>query len=180
MEALADLIVADTGEQRLQALMQMDGRFSCLYDGWRTDLIKGLAHAEAVINFGDDEDLDPSLEGLDGTGDDHTGEITFWGAIPPKITLLIKRMERHLSDSQRGEILRNGLKVAIIGPPNSGKSSPLNLLADREAAIVSPIAGTTRDVIEVAMDLGGVRCIVNDTAGVGKRVVPEMSSRLRG
>jgi len=167
VEALADLIVADTSTQRLQALRQMDGRLSGLYEGWRGDLIKGLAHAEAVIDFGDDEDLDPGLEGMGDDGeDDGVGEMAIWGAIPPRMADLRGRMEKHLSDAERGEILRDGVKVAIIGPPNAGKSSLLNILANRDAAIVSPIAGTTRDVIEVAMDLGGVRCIVSDTAGV--------------
>ena len=158
VEALADLIVADTSTQRLQALRQLDGRLSELYEGWRQDLIKGMAHSEAVIDFGDDEDLDPD------DGDD--GGIGVWGAIRPKIQGLRKEMDRHMLDSQRGEILRDGVKVAIIGPPNAGKSSLLNLLSNREVAIVSPIAGTTRDVIEVTLDLGGVRCIVSDTAGV--------------
>ena len=158
VEALADLIVADTSTQRLQALRQLDGRLSDLYEGWRQDLIKGMAHSEAVIDFGDDEDLDPE------DGDD--GGIGVWGAIRPRIQGLRKEMDRHLLDSQRGEILRDGVKVAIIGPPNAGKSSLLNLLSNREVAIVSPIAGTTRDVIEVTLDLGGVRCIVSDTAGV--------------
>ena len=160
VEALADLIVADTSYQRLQALRQMDGRLSDLYEGWREELIKGLAHAEAVIDFGDDEDLDDDDLGVGG------GDMSVWGGIPPKMKGLQLKMEKHLADAQRGEILRDGVKVAIVGVPNSGKSSLLNLLADRDAAIVSPIAGTTRDVIEVTLDLGGVRCIVSDTAGV--------------
>ena len=161
VEALADLIVADTSFQRLQALRQLDGRTTFLYDNWRSDLIKGLAHAEAVIDFGDDEDLDAS-DSMDG----NSGDMNVWGGIKPRIQDLRRRMEKHLQDSQRGEIMRDGVKVAIVGPPNAGKSSLLNLLANREAAIVSPIAGTTRDVIEVTMDLGGVRCIISDTAGV--------------
>jgi len=173
VEALADLIVADTAKQRLQALRQLDGRLSLLYEGWRTDLVKGLAHAEAVIDFGDDEDLagDEDYDNNDEYDDnidpyDDDGGMGVWGTIRPHIMDLRIRMEHHLSDANRGEILRDGVKVAIVGPPNAGKSSLLNLLANREAAIVSPIAGTTRDVIEVTLDLGGVRCIVSDTAGV--------------
>ncbi len=164
VEALADLIVADTSYQRLQALRQLDGRLSDLYEGWREELIKGLAHAEAVIDFGDDEDLDDDDLGVEQ--DMRSGEMGVWGAIRPKMKELQKKMEKHLSDAQRGEILRDGVKVAIVGVPNAGKSSLLNILANREAAIVSPIAGTTRDIVEVTMDLGGVRCIVSDTAGV--------------
>jgi small GTP-binding protein domain len=164
VEALADLIVADTSYQRLQALRQLDGRLSDLYEEWRGELIKGLAHAEAVIDFGDDEDLGDDDLGVEGTTE--SGEMGVWGAIRPRMKELARKMEKHLSDAQRGEILRDGVKVAIVGVPNAGKSSLLNLLADREAAIVSPIAGTTRDVVDVVLDLGGVRCIVSDTAGV--------------
>ena len=164
VEALADLIVADTSYQRLQALRQLDGRLSDLYEGWREELIKGLAHAEAVIDFGDDEDLDDDDLGFEE--DMESGQMGVWGGIRPKMKELQLKMEKHLADAQRGEILRDGLKVAIVGVPNSGKSSLLNLLADRDAAIVSPIAGTTRDIVEVTLDLGGVRCLVSDTAGV--------------
>ena len=164
VEALADLIVADTSYQRLQALRQMDGRLSDLYEGWRKELIKGLAHAEAVIDFGDDEDLDDDDLGFEE--DLESGQMGVWGQIRPKMKDLQLKMEKHLSDAQRGEILRDGVKVAIVGVPNAGKSSLINLLAARDAAIVSPIAGTTRDVVEVTLDLGGVRCIVSDTAGV--------------
>jgi len=166
VEALADLIVADTSAQRLLALRQLDGRLSHLYESWREELIKGLAHAEAVIDFGDDEDLGADMPGDIEEDEDDDAVIGIWGAVNENIANLRNRMERHLSDAKRGEILRDGVRVAIIGPPNAGKSSLLNLLVNREAAIVSPIAGTTRDVIEVALDLGGVRCIVSDTAGL--------------
>lgn len=120
VEALADLIVADTSYQRLQALRQLDGRLSDLYEGWRQELIKGLAHAEAVIDFGDDEDLDG--DSLDDVPDGQSGEMSVWGAIRPNMLTLMKKMKRHLADAQRGEILRDGVKVAIVGPPNAGKS----------------------------------------------------------
>ncbi len=109
VEALADLIVADTSYQRLQALRQMDGRLSNLYEGWRKELVKGLAHAEAVIDFGDDEDLDDD-DGMDGGGGGN-GEMNVWGAILPKMEMLKTKMDRHLADAQRGEILRDGVKV---------------------------------------------------------------------
>mmetsp|Transcript_16937 Transcript_16937/g.36855 ORF Transcript_16937/g.36855 Transcript_16937/m.36855 type:complete len:677 (+) Transcript_16937:321-2351(+) len=168
VEALADLITADTSLQRKQALRQFDGTLSRLYEGWRSELTSCLAHAEAVIDFGDDEDLDPDDDDdSDGDGDD--GGMSVWGNVVPRVETLLDRMERHMSDSMRGEITRDGLRVAIVGPPNAGKSSFLNVLSNRDAAIVSPVAGTTRDVVEVTLDLGGVRCTVSDTAGVRER-----------
>eukprot|EP00985_Skeletonema_marinoi_P012967 scaffold6362_cov103-Skeletonema_marinoi.AAC.1 len=164
VEALSDLIVADTSLQRKQALKQFDGRLSRLYMGWREELIKGLAHAEAVIDFGDDEALDPDEEDDDDMDGD--GGMSIWGGISPRITSLRLAMERHLADASRGELLRDGLRIAIVGRPNAGKSSLLNLLAGRDAAIVSSTPGTTRDVVEVILDLGGVRCTLLDTAGV--------------
>jgi tRNA modification GTPase len=173
VEALADLIVADTSLQRKQALKQLGGNLSKLYDAWRAELTKGLAHAEAVIDFGDDEDLSPADNDTndDDDNDNDNAQEDVWGGVRHKITTLRKAMERHLSDKERGEIVRDGVRVAIVGPPNAGKSSLLNILAQRDAAIVSPIAGTTRDVVEVVMDLGGVRCIVSDTAGVRTETV---------
>lgn len=162
VEALSDLIVADTSLQRKQALRQFDGRLSRLYEGWRADLIKGLAHAEAVIDFGDDEALDDDTDNVS----ENDGGMSIWGTITPRIVSLRKDMERHLADASRGELLRDGLRIAIVGRPNAGKSSLLNLLAGRDAAIVSSSPGTTRDVVEVLLDLGGARCTLLDTAGV--------------
>jgi len=92
--------------------------------------------------------------------------MSIWGTIRPRITSLREAMNRHLADASRGELLRDGLRIAIVGRPNAGKSSLLNLLAGRDAAIVSSSPGTTRDVVEVMLDLGGVRCTILDTAGV--------------
>ncbi len=112
VEALADLIVADTSYQRLQALRQLDGRLSRLYEGWREELVKGLAHAEAVIDFGDDEDLDD--DGISSGNGDDDGQMNVWGAIRPRMEQLRMKMERHLADAQRGEILRDGVKVSFV------------------------------------------------------------------
>ena len=164
VEALADLITADTSLQRKQALKQFDGRLSRLYEGWRSELTSCLAHAEAVIDFGDDEDLD--ADDVDDMHNEGDGGLGVWGNVIPRVQDLTHKMHRHLSDSQRGEITRDGLRICIVGPPNAGKSSFLNLLSNRDAAIVSPVAGTTRDIVEVTLDLSGVRCLVSDTAGV--------------
>mmetsp|Transcript_14605 Transcript_14605/g.23838 ORF Transcript_14605/g.23838 Transcript_14605/m.23838 type:complete len:140 (+) Transcript_14605:151-570(+) len=93
------------------------------------------------------------------------GGMNIWGTIP-QITSLRQVMDCHLSDASRGELLRDGLRIAIVGRPNAGKSSLLNLLAGRDAAIVSSTPGTTRDVVEVILDLGGVQCTLLDTVGV--------------
>ena len=180
VEALADLISSDTSLQRRQALRQFDGRLSRLYQGWRSELVRGMAHAEAVIDFGDDEALGGGGDDDDGAAGSDDGGIGVWGAMRPRMSALRADMDRHLADASRGELLRGGLRVAIVGRPNAGKSSLLNLLAGRDAAIVSSTPGTTRDVVEVVLDLGGVRCSLLDTAGVrdaiedGDRVVDDV------
>ncbi|CAJ1955185.1 unnamed protein product [Cylindrotheca closterium] len=163
VEALADILGADTQAQLKQALSQLDGNLSKLYDDWRGRLISGLAHAEAVIDFGDDERL-----GEDDILDDDSEQWNVWGAVGDNMIALSQSMKEHLRDERKGELIREGVKIAIVGPPNAGKSSLFNLLSKKDAAIVSPIAGTTRDVLQVSMDLGGVKCTLQDTAGVRK------------
>ena len=148
-EAIADLIDAETQAQKIQALSQMDGALSNLYQGWMDVLKKTLAHLEADIEF-PDEDLP---EGI-------APEVT------SAIEKIIGEIEEHLNDSRRGERLRDGIQVAVIGAPNAGKSSLINALAQRDVAIISDIAGTTRDVIEVHLDLGGYPVVLADTAGL--------------
>jgi tRNA modification GTPase len=155
VEGLADLIAAETEAQRRQARRQLDGVLGGVTEGWRARLLRLLAHAEAEIDF-PDEDLPGGL-------------IAALGA---DIDLLAAEIRAHLAD-QRGERLRDGLSIAIVGPPNAGKSSLLNALAKREAAIVSAVAGTTRDVIEVQLDLGGYPVTIADTAGL--RALPASS-----
>lgn len=148
-EGLADLVAAETEAQRRQALRQLDGELGRIYDSWRARLLRALAHAEAEIDFPD--------EGL-------PAQLT--RALRAAVQGLSVEIAAHLADRRRGERLRDGFSIAIIGPPNAGKSSLLNWLARREAAIVSATAGTTRDVIEVRLDLGGYPVIVADTAGL--------------
>jgi len=167
VEALQDLLNAQTKRQRTLALSQMNrnkgnGSSNTVYWKWRDFLIKGLAHAEAIIDFGDDEHLlDDDLDGQD----DLSQQDFIWGNLRHQIKDLIEQMQLFLGQDY-GEIIRSGLRIGIIGPPNAGKSSLLNNLAKREVAIVSPIAGTTRDVLEVYLDLSGYKCIIQDTAGL--------------
>ena len=148
-EGLADLVAAETDAQRRQALHQLGGGLSRRLDAWRASLIETLAHLEAWIDF-PDEDL--------------PGETA--AAATAAIASLEASLRSFLDDSRRGERLRDGLHVAIAGAPNAGKSSLLNALAARDAAIVSEIEGTTRDVVEVHLDLGGWPVVVADTAGL--------------
>jgi tRNA modification GTPase len=148
-EGLGDLIAAETDAQRRQALRQYDGALADLYEGWRTKLIAQAAWIEASIDFAEEELPDEVFARARGTVEAIIGEIT-----------------RHIDDGGRGEIIREGLRIALIGPPNAGKSSLLNALARRDVAIVSEIAGTTRDVIDVKLDLGGYPVVVADTAGL--------------
>ena len=161
VEALADVLTSDTTQQLQLALQQLDGSTSQLYNDWRSTLTKGLAHAEAVIDFGDDEAL-----GEDDIIPEESQQWDIWGNIIPLITDLKLSMEHQLSNANRNERIREGTPIAIVGPPNAGKSSLFNVLANQDAAIVSDIAGTTRDVLNIALDLGGAKVLLQDTAGL--------------
>ncbi|XP_024861127.1 tRNA modification GTPase GTPBP3, mitochondrial isoform X2 [Kryptolebias marmoratus] len=150
VEGLGDLIHAETEAQRRQALRQMSGELGRLYQDWSHKLKRCLAHVEAFIDFSEDELIeDGVLERVDRSVCDLQAEV-----------------KQHLKDERRGERLRCGVQVVIAGATNAGKSSLLNTLCQRPAAIVSPIAGTTRDVVETALDIGGFPVLLSDTAGL--------------
>ena len=149
VEGLADLIHAETEKQREVAIRQMGGGLTNLYEGWRQSLLTALAFTEADIDFADEEVPDDVYE-----------------RVRPVITSLRDDMLMHLNDNRQGERLRDGLFVVILGVPNAGKSSLLNALSQRDVAIVSDIAGTTRDNLEVHLDIDGYAVTLVDTAGL--------------
>jgi tRNA modification GTPase len=148
-EGLADLVAAQTDAQRRLALRQYDGVLAELYEGWRARLIDLMAYAEAEIDFSDEE----LPEGLKA-------------ATEARIAALNAEITQHIVGADRGEHIRSGFPIVILGAPNVGKSSIINYLAKRDVAIVSETAGTTRDVIEVQLNLGGFAVTVSDTAGI--------------
>ncbi|XP_065573663.1 tRNA modification GTPase GTPBP3, mitochondrial-like isoform X1 [Artemia franciscana] len=150
VEGLADLLNAETESQRKQALRQVGGDLELLYKNWRRQILKSIANVEAFIDFAEDENIS-------STAIQEVEEI---------VKKLIYEIKNHLSDNRRGERLRDGVHVAIVGEPNVGKSSLMNILCQRQAAIVSPVAGTTRDVLETTIDIGGYPMILCDTAGI--------------
>ena len=148
-EGINDLIQAETEAQRVQSFAQVDGALCEIASSWRDKAIKIAAHIEAYIDFPDEEVPESTLTGLD---DEMSG--------------LIRDIEKGLNDGRRGEILREGFRIAVIGPPNAGKSTLVNWLSKRPVSITSEQPGTTRDVLEASLDLDGYPVIIADTAGL--------------
>jgi tRNA modification GTPase len=149
VEGLADLVAAETEAQRRQALRQASGDLGRLYEGWRERLVRARALLEAELDFADEEDVPGSVS------------VQAWDVV----RVLLQEIVNHVDD-RRGERLRDGAEIVVLGPPNAGKSSLVNAIARRDVAIVTPEAGTTRDLIEVRVDLGGYAATLVDTAGL--------------
>ena len=148
-EAVADLVDAETDAQRRQALAQLDGELARRHANWREALVEALAVLEAAVDF-PDEDVPEAVA----------------GEAAPIIDRVLIELGEALADGERGERVREGFRIALIGAPNAGKSSLLNALAGRPAAIVTATPGTTRDVIEVPLNVAGYRILLADTAGL--------------
>ena len=148
-ESIADLISAETEIQRKQAIKIMTGKSSVKFNSWRDQLIKILSHIEAKIDFPDEELPENIILG-----------------IKKKSKIILDEIKKVIDDQKIGEHIREGFKIAIVGPTNAGKSSLLNYLSNRDVAIVSETAGTTRDVIEIHLNLDGYPVIISDTAGI--------------
>lgn len=148
-EAIADLIDAETTEQSAQALGQLGGALAEAYAGFRRDLLTALSLVEAEIDF-PDEDIPDALASRAG----------------PVLEGLVMDLERALASGRRGERIREGYRIVLIGETNAGKSSLFNALVEREAAIVTPVAGTTRDVLDATLVIGGYAVTLSDTAGL--------------
>ncbi|HEX4180427.1 MAG TPA: tRNA uridine-5-carboxymethylaminomethyl(34) synthesis GTPase MnmE [Caulobacteraceae bacterium] len=161
-EAVADLVDAETDAQRRQALAQLDGDLARRHAAWREVLVDALAVLEAAVDFPDEEVPETIAE-----------------EAGPALSRLTDELGGALADADRGERIRDGYRIALVGAPNAGKSSLLNALVGKDAAIVTPIPGTTRDVIEVPLTLGGFRVWLSDTAGVRDTADPVEAEGVR-
>lgn len=152
IEALSDTLAAETEQQRRAAVRGHSGRLGRTYEGWRQQLLLARGELEALIDFAEDQHFDESPADL-------------LGSVARQIEDMRHGIQLHERGSEKSELLRNGIKIALVGPPNAGKSSLMNLIVGREASIVSGEAGTTRDIVEASLDIRGYLCSFADTAG---------------
>ncbi|GAB7340893.1 hypothetical protein MBLNU457_7246t1 [Dothideomycetes sp. NU457] len=155
VEALGDTLAATTEQQRRLSVRRTTDRLSKQYEAWRSQLLYARGELEALIDFSEDQHFDES-------------PVELMSNVARQVQDLKHALDAHRQNAVRGELLRNGISISLLGAPNAGKSSLLNRIVGREAAIVSQEAGTTRDVVEVGIDLGGYLCRLGDTAGLRK------------
>ncbi|KAF7545009.1 hypothetical protein G7Z17_g9513 [Cylindrodendrum hubeiense] len=152
VESLSDTLAAETEQQRRAAVRGNSGVLGRAYEAWREQLLLARAEIEALIDFSEDQHFDES-------------ESDLLGNVREQVARMLHSIELHEQGSQRNELLKNGIRIALLGPPNVGKSSLMNLIVGREASIVSGEAGTTRDIVEASLDIRGYLCSFADTAG---------------
>lgn len=153
VEALSDTLAAETEQQRRAAVRGNSGKLGRTYETWRQELLYARGELEALIDFSEDQYFDESPSEL-------------MGSVRKQVEIILDSIAQHTSASHRGELLKRGIRVSLLGAPNAGKSSLLNQIVGREASIVSQEAGTTRDVVEVSLDIRGFLCTFADTAGL--------------
>lgn len=157
VEALSDTLSAETEQQRRAAVRGNSGHLGRTYEQWRGQLLYARGELEALIDFSEDQHFDESPAEL----------IT---SVASQVEVMLKSIMTHESASHRGELLKRGIRISLLGPPNAGKSSLLNQIVGREASIVSQEAGTTRDIVEVSLDIRGYLCSFADTAGLRTQI----------
>ena len=167
IESLSDTLAAETEQQRRAAVRGNSGVLGRTYEAWRQQLLLARAELEALIDFAEDQHLDESQSEL-------------LSNVNAQVETMLHSIELHEQGSQRSELLRNGIRIALLGPPNVGKSSLMNLIVGREASIVSGEAGTTRDIVEVSLDIRGYLCAFADTAGFRSRDFSKIKGDVSG
>lgn len=153
IEALGETLTAETEQQRRLAVRGANNTLSARYEDWRQKLLYARGELEALIDFSEDQHFDESPQEL-------------IGSVSAQVEILWQQIRLHIQNASKGELLRNGIKIALLGAPNAGKSSLLNRIVGKEAAIVSTEEGTTRDIVDVGIDLGGWYCKIGDMAGL--------------
>ena len=163
VEALSDTLYAETEQQRRAAVRGNSGKLGQTYEGWRQQLLYARGELEALIDFSEDQHFDESPAEL-------------MSNVTVQVKVMLESIASHQHASRRGELLKRGIRISLLGPPNAGKSSLLNHIAGREASIVSQEAGTTRDIVEVSLDIRGYLCSFADTAGLRTKTENDFGS----
>ncbi|KAI5951707.1 MSS1 [Candida jiufengensis] len=152
LEGISDMINAETEQQRIASLASMSGETKIIFGEWRQKILENVANLTTIIDFGEDQDIEETL--------------TLFEDVDSKVSLLEEEITQYLKKVKSSEVLLKGIQLTLLGPPNAGKSSILNTLSNKDAAIVSDIAGTTRDVLDIPLEISGFKVVLGDTAGI--------------